>query len=285
MLLAATDDIAGTTTTAAAVDATITVQESSTALGLVWKVGYEAQLPTGAAADLYSVPASTEAIIDEITLHNTNAAAQLVVLSVRKGAGTLRIWARFTLEQNQSAHYLRGQGWTVFDGDGLVKLATQNRSGTSFPVTPFDGQPFYRTDLNHDFNWFAGIGEWLGEMEQLQYGRNGVVAAGNLLRMGGNLIGVDAEKGFTFPYDVTVVGMAVCKNLTESGDWELLVNGSAVAVLVHSLVEWAKDMTLSANVAATSSKSTVANIRWGGTPAPVSCADVSAQVWYRRRAS
>ena len=288
MILNATDDIRGVTTLSARVDYTISLTEKSDASGLEWLLPITSQLPS-AAADLYSCPASTQALVDEMTLHNTGATTEVAVIYIREGAGTQRVWFRASLDQNETAHYIRGRGWTVFTSGGLVKTTSQ-AVGTVFPTSPFDGQAFYRTDLDWAFRYDSGRGEWLGEIENMQLGRNGVVGAGTNLRFGGNKV-ADPVAGTapSWPYPVTIVAMEGGTDASAEGD--LILEDQAGTELAY--VSFVSAPPINENAAKTDIDVNMSvgarfGIVWGlwsSAIVPSATADATAVIWFRRRSS
>lgn len=291
MILSATDDIRGVTTTGSAVNYTISVQEKSTASGLVWNLGVTSNLPT-TATDLYSCPASTQAIVDEVTLHNTNATAQEITMYIRKAAGTAYIWYHLTLQQDESAHYIRGVGWAVYNESGSIRPAENTRAGTSFPSAPFDGQPFYRTDLDFDFNWDLGRGKWLGPLETHQFSRAGTTSAGQVLRYGGNLIADPfGTTAFYLPYDITIVGISCGHASTSSAGDELVIidqtsaSTNQIAYVGSSMTTGNlqdEDMTIDADMSQHDFMG-VAYLNWGTTASPTTQLTDAWLVAYIRR--
>lgn len=78
------------------------------------------QLSTTAAA-LYTVPAAKNAIVGHIRLVNTNASTTRVVTLYRNGTGTGNIWTVLTLGPGESAEWVDGGGWLIYDSNGAAK--------------------------------------------------------------------------------------------------------------------------------------------------------------------
>jgi hypothetical protein len=77
------------------------------------------QLPTVAAA-LYTVPASKNAIVGHIRLHNTGTSVRIVTL-YRNGTATGNVWAVLALASGEGAEWVDGEGWILYDSNGLRK--------------------------------------------------------------------------------------------------------------------------------------------------------------------
>ena len=281
--LQAAAEIRGVTTTVSVLEYTIHVQEKSDASGIVWETGNQGTVPITTPGALYIVPASTSAIVDEMVIFNTSAVTQSVLLYRRVG-GTNYTWFQCQLLENESAHYVRGVGWSVRDSVGLLKTESA-RAGTVFPVAPsFDGQPFYRTDLSWDFNWDAGRSKWLGDVQDYQHGRAGTVANNVELRFGGNLIAnASANRGVIIPYDITVVGMAFSNQTSVSGSVNFYRSAVLIAGLTTILQTHLIDMTLNADAAMSTSNTTTTEVIWQSISH--SLLDPHCIVYYRRHAT
>lgn len=82
----------------------------------------EGQLPT-VKGTIYTVPASTKAYIKFFSLYNGNAAAQTVVLYVKRA--TSRVLNRVVLLQNESARIIEiGEALNLEAGDVIEGMTT-----------------------------------------------------------------------------------------------------------------------------------------------------------------
>jgi len=81
-------------------------------------------------------------------------------------------------------------------------------AGSSFPGSPADGQPFYRTDLDIPelFHYDATRGKWLGELRAYQFGRDSSASSGGMnLRFAGSVQMLNS-RGLLTPVPLTIVG-------------------------------------------------------------------------------
>jgi hypothetical protein len=84
---------------------------------------YEGQLPTTKTV-LYTVPEDAVAYVKQISIYNTNAAAQTVKFYVKPGA-TSRTWRRYSLNQDESAELLdQNQVLMLDEGDSIEAETT-----------------------------------------------------------------------------------------------------------------------------------------------------------------
>ena len=84
----------------------------------------------------------------------------------------------------------------------------QAHAGTLFPSSPYDGQPFYRTDLDMPelFRYDSTRGKWLGELRAYQFGRNSSASSGSFdLRFAGG-VQLNTSRGLLTPVALTIVG-------------------------------------------------------------------------------
>ena len=91
-----------------------------------------------------------------------------------------------------------------YNGNGLDAVPLY---GSSFPSSPVDGQPFYRTDLDMPelFHYDSTRGKWLGELRSLQYSRAGSFSSGLVYLRWGNLL-LTSSRGSLTPSALTIVG-------------------------------------------------------------------------------
>jgi hypothetical protein len=78
------------------------------------------QLSTTAGA-LYTVPAGKNAIIGHLRIVNTNTTTTRKVTLYRNGTATGNEWTYLTLGPSESAEWVDGQGWLLYDSNGAVK--------------------------------------------------------------------------------------------------------------------------------------------------------------------
>jgi len=165
-------------------------------------------------------------------------------------------------------------GSTADQSDAEILTAWQNGTiGTAFPGTPADGQPFYRTDLDHHFRYDSGRTKWLGAQEEFECGKRGSTVAGYLTR---ESIALSATLGKYLPYDVTVTGMAFAHTAAVVGNYSARRSGVSLATISHNSTG-AADMTL--DVDADAGGILAVNNDSGTTDSPI------VQVYYRRRAT
>lgn len=158
-------------------------------------------------------------------------------------------------------------------GGGQVDL-TSFAAGTTFPASPADGQPFYRTDLQWDFRYDASRGKWLGTTVEFEGGGLNGTATAYLRRFNG--MTTSATLGTRIPYDITIVGFSAQWGANASGTWEVMRSGTAVYSQPFTTTNFLADMSANADFAAGG----VMAIRVIG-----SVATPQTRVWYRRRAS
>jgi hypothetical protein len=173
------------------------------------------------------------------------------------------------------------------NGYGLVEDSAEvtgmrwgGRAGTTFPASPYDGEHFYRTDLDWEFQYDCGRAKWLGggEPRHKGSGRNGNQVSGYLRRYNGALESALAGDGV--PYDATIVGLCfTCTGGTPTGVLHVYRSGVSVATLTVTATNYAEDMTLDDDFDADG----VMSCYWAHTSGTNTTPQV--QVWYRRRAT
>jgi hypothetical protein len=127
LTLAAADTLAGVATSATTVTYTIFGDEVTTTDN--YKALAQGQL-AAAAATIYTVPVSTQAIVSSIVLSNRGGSAQAVTL-YRGGTGAGNALASFTIPANGTATF-DGETLQILDANGsatTMALATQSASG------------------------------------------------------------------------------------------------------------------------------------------------------------
>jgi lysophospholipase L1-like esterase len=118
--LAATNTIQGSAGTATAVTYTITGMTLSSAQAETYAVLSQGQLATSAAA-IYTVPASTSALVKEILLANVTAAAVSVKLYINGTTAANQITS-LNIPANGEAKFDH-TGWAVYDGNGSLQTS------------------------------------------------------------------------------------------------------------------------------------------------------------------
>ncbi len=91
-------------------------------------------IPTGGAAAIYTVPAATKAYIKALSLYNTNAATQTVILYVNP-TGTDREWQRVELAVNEFAEALENGATLELQTGGILKGTTTTGSAVTFVIS------------------------------------------------------------------------------------------------------------------------------------------------------
>lgn len=106
-------------------------------------------------------------------------------------------------------------------------------AGTSYPLSPYDGQKFVRTDLeNETFTWDATRSKWLGELICLVAARSSAASSGSLdLRTAGG-VQYSGSRGECFPDDMTIVGVTVYSAANWSGDVDWIEGNTKIATLI-----------------------------------------------------
>ena len=93
----------------------------------------DGQLPS-TKGTLYTVPADTVAYVKYLSLYNTNAAGQTILIYLNV-SGTSRLIRRFTLEENESADLLdEGQSLQLQAGD-LIEAVTTTATAVDYVIT------------------------------------------------------------------------------------------------------------------------------------------------------
>lgn len=84
---------------------------------------------------LYTVPGATTAYIKTITIFNTNAATQTVIVQIKRSGGTTRKYRQFELAQNESADVLSpGTSLQLSTGD-IIEAVTTTASAVDYTIT------------------------------------------------------------------------------------------------------------------------------------------------------
>lgn len=162
---------------------------------------------------------------------------------------------------------------------GLGPAAIFTYSGTSFPGSPVAGEPFCRTDLDHDlFKRDATRGKWLSTwLEKIQVGARAAISANSYFRSVNGVV-MSATVGEFYPYAMTVVGIAWAFTAGSTGTIEVRDDGSAVASKATGAAATGSDFTLDGDVGAGS----VVSVFWNSANTP---ADLIINVYLRRKAT
>ena len=89
------------------------------------------------------------------------------------------------------------------------------RFGTAFPGSPFEGQPFYRTDHEQDYFYDSSRSKWLGINLIAIYGQSAATLVANAyLDIVTGVLTMTAALGHPIPFEGTVVGMKATKGDT-----------------------------------------------------------------------
>jgi hypothetical protein len=74
---------------------------------------------------IYTVPASRTGYVKQVTFFNTNAAAQTLIVWIKRSGGTSRKIRQFTLAQNESVDFLDdGDTLELSTGDAIEASTT-----------------------------------------------------------------------------------------------------------------------------------------------------------------
>ena len=153
-------------------------------------------------------------------------------------------------------------------GDNILYNTTADVAGTSFPGTPYDGQMFFRTDLDDNFWYDSTRSKWLGGPRNHTLGFTANLVVNAYMKHAGNVTG-SASAGEPMVYDSTLVGLSYCVTATAAGSFELYVNGSATGITIsHASSTTGNDQTLNYNLAANDIV-TVRNVGGAAVSAPV----------------
>ena len=96
-------------------------------------VVYEGQLPT-TKTTIYVVPEDVTAYIKQISIYNTNAAAQTIKFYVKPGA-TSRTWRRYVLNLDESAELLDQNQVLLLDSGDEIEAETTTASAVDCFIT------------------------------------------------------------------------------------------------------------------------------------------------------
>lgn len=91
-------------------------------------------LPNAQGAIL-TVPASTWYYIKQISLFNSNAAEQTILLYLKQAGGTARLWRRYVLAQNESAEVLEDGVVVTLEANDTIEAVTTTASAVPYFIT------------------------------------------------------------------------------------------------------------------------------------------------------
>lgn len=80
---------------------------------------------------IYTVPALSQAIIRTVTFVQVSGSTQIVILYVKKSAGTSRVFSRAQLEANEFAHE---EDIGTLDTGDVLEAETTNATSVDFSV-------------------------------------------------------------------------------------------------------------------------------------------------------
>lgn len=165
-----------------------------------------------------------------------------------------------------------------YNGSTWVAVVTSSAlAGTSFPASPYDGQPFFRTDLDAQFWYDGGRSKWLGQCMIIHAAKEGSLLDDTYMRTIDGLV-FSATTGYYIPFDGTVVGITYHRGDTDTGTFEVRRNGVLVIGIAAGTTNNGSDMTLNSNFAADG----VLSAYWSSSNNTV---DACVCVMIRRRAT
>lgn len=94
----------------------------------------DGQLPSTKAA-IYICPASTVAYIKSITLFNTNASDQTILLYINPAGGSSRTWKRYVLAQNEHADVIGAATSIILEAGGAIEAETTDGSAVDYTIS------------------------------------------------------------------------------------------------------------------------------------------------------
>jgi hypothetical protein len=214
--LAATNTLQGSAGTATAVTYTITGMTLSSTQIESYLVLAQGQLATSAGA-LYTVPAATTAMVKEILLANTTAAAVSVKLFVNGTAAANQITS-LNIPANGEAKFDH-TGWAVYDASGNLQL-TYAVGGAPAGSVPETSVANLSTDLAIASSGMLNNGVDSGCVVSWVSGYNIAIAAG-VVRINGNRYNIAA-----------VASQALATADANYQRWDLVTANTSLAVVV-----------------------------------------------------
>lgn len=103
------------------------------------KVLADGQLAT-TKTQLYTAPADTVAYVKRMSIFNTNAAQQTIVVYIN-ASGTSRKWRRYVLEQNESADLLDAGDSLILEAADKIEAETTTATAVDFFIMGVEETP------------------------------------------------------------------------------------------------------------------------------------------------
>ena len=130
-------------------------------------------------------------------------------------------------DRNASRWFQSGIPEATVTAHALASITDGAVWGTSFPVSPSNGDIFYRADLLEMFQYISSESAWFGRELETTFGKGGTGFNDEYLRHGDS-IGA-ASRGKYMPYDVMITGMTGSWDTAlTSGDFRVRRGGSNV---------------------------------------------------------
>ena len=199
------------------------------------------------------------------SLSNLAAGETVEIIIYSRGSTTSDLYLYSTQLDHGDLQGLLDDDHTQYFNDTRLQAEL---AGTSFPGTPYDGQPFFRTDLDDNFWYDSTRSKWLGGPRNHTLGFTANLVLNAYMKHAGNVTGA-ATAGEPMVYDSTLVGWSYCVNAAAAGSFELYVNGSATGITIsHASSTTGNDQTVNYNLAANDIV-TVRNVSGASVAAPV----------------
>jgi hypothetical protein len=199
------------------------------------------------------------------SLSNLAAGETVEIIIYSRGSTTSDLYLYSTQLDHGELQGLLDDDHTQYYNDTRLQAEL---AGTSFPGTPYDGQPFFRTDLDDNFWYDSTRSKWLGGPRNHTLGFTANLVLNAYMKHAGNVTGA-ATAGEPMVYDSTLVGWSYCVNAAAAGSFELYVNGSATGITIsHASSTTGNDQTVNYNLAANDIV-TVRNVSGASVAAPV----------------
>jgi hypothetical protein len=199
------------------------------------------------------------------SLSNLAAGETVEIIIYSRGSTTSDLYLYSTQLDHGDLQGLLDDDHTQYFNDTRLQAKL---AGTSFPGSPYDGQPFYRTDLDDNFWYDSTRSKWLGGPRNHTLGFTANLVLNAYMKHAGNVTGA-ATAGEPMVYDSTLVGWSYCVNAIAAGSFELYVNGSATGITIsHASSTTGNDQTVNYNLAANDIV-TVRNVSGASVAAPV----------------
>lgn len=164
-------------------------------------------------------------------------------------------------------------------GSSVAEVSMVPAAGTAMPVSPSDGQLFYRTDHQWLYQYDATRGKWLGVSTEFEgAGVQNLQGDGYLKRFNGAVM--SASLGTLIPFDITIVAMTYKSGtVITRGNVNVDRNGTSVSSIEIFNDNSASSIDLNDDFDADG----IMAIRFSNMTANVMTPQVT--VWYRRRAN